>query len=424
MIASSQLSAQEITHNCGFDHWLGAIKTQQPERAAQIAADYNGWVRESSSQSERVQTVYHIPVVFHVVWNTESQNIPDSVIFSQIEVLNEDYRRLNTNADQTRAEFLPVAADVEIEFHLATIDPQGNPTNGIVRTETAQSGWQLDIFSQENTLDYVKFSDQGGSDAWDTQHYMNVWVCNIEPSLFGQIFGLAYPPNGTPNWPANSAEPSAAVSGVIVHYSTVGRNNPAADEDGVTDNNLGRTLVHETGHYFGLRHIWGDGFFNGCNADDGLADTPNCAAADNYQCNLNANTCTDAPVDFNDMIENYMDYSKESCQNMFTQEQKDMMRYVLENFRSGLIPGQIQVDEAAPLAEVTLFPNPAAETITLRNAPLGSLVSIVDLSGRTLRTVRISAPRQDLRLADLPAGYYLLNTTSGDVGRTLSFIKQ
>lgn len=380
------LFSQTQNEPCGFDIWMRHTHEHQPQRAASIADDYR-YTLDNFTSNQR-DGILQVPVVFHIVYNNADQNLPDSVIFSQLEVLNEDYRRLNANASETRDIFLPVAADAEIEFYLAQEDPNGNPTNGIVRHATARSGFTLDLFSQENTLDEVKFSVSDGSDAWDTERYLNIWVCNIEAGFLGQIFGLAYPPNGVPNWPDNSAEPTPEVSGVIVHYTTVGRNNSVADQDGVATNNTGRTCTHEIGHYFGLRHIWGDGFFNGCSVDDGLADTPNCASASGQNCNFNSNTCTDAPVDFPDMVENYMDYSIESCQNMFTQEQIDMMRFALTEFRPGLLQNPSSVANDRFSAQLQLFPNPAQNVINFQtlNGQIINSIELFDINGKLVMT--------------------------------------
>ena len=307
---------------------------------------------------------YYIPVVFHIVWNQESQNLPDYVIESQVDVLNEDYRRLNENALDTRDEFLEFAGDANIEFFLANVDPEGNPTNGIIRTYTDRDEFLMfeDILSNEITLDEVKFSISGGSDAWDTNKYLNIWVCNIGALDIlgldlGQVYGYAYPPinidealstieeTTVPDWPVDMLSDDQDVQGVVLHYTTVGRNNPAADEDGMNENNLGRTAVHEVGHYLGLRHIWGDAlaFFgdDGCSVDDGIWDTPNASDQAGYVCDFTKNTCLGDDFgsidDLPDMVENYMDYSPGACQNLFTNGQINIMRTVLEISRTGLI---------------------------------------------------------------------------------------
>jgi len=142
-------------------------------------------------------------------------------------VLNDDFRRLNSDADGT----WPQAADSEIEFCLATVDPNGNATDGIIRQSTTRNGF--------GTNDAVKFASSGGSNAWPAGQYMNMWVCNIG----GGILGYAQFPGG-----------SASTDGIVVDYRYFGTNGTAQ-----APFDLGRTATHEVGHYLNLRHIWGDG---------------------------------------------------------------------------------------------------------------------------------------------------------------------
>lgn len=426
----TNVKAQETTHSCGFEHWIKHLKTEQPDAARAMHDQYEAWI-EQSRQQFRDDEVYQIPVVFHIVHNTNEQNLADSVVHSQLEVLNEDYRRMNLNASETREEFLPVAADVGIEFVLADTDPQGNPTTGIVRTATDRDGFEMDLFATDNTLDDVKFAETGGSDAWNTENYLNIWVCNISAGFLGQIFGLAYPPATTPNWPEGASAPDENKEGVIIHYTTLGRNNPAHEADDVAENNLGRTLVHEVGHYFGLRHIWGDAIpflgEDGCEADDGFTDTPNCAEADNFQCDYSANTCTDSPTDFPNMIENYMDYSHDACMNMFTQEQADMMRFVLTELRPGLLDSTSVGVSTGELLDnqLAMFPNPAKGHVNI-SSPVGiDQLEVFDYAGRNLKTVRTSNQTQlEIPLNDLAPGSYVIRIHSGDEVAVRKLIRQ
>jgi hypothetical protein len=424
-------SAQEVQHSCGFDHWRKHVKQNNPDRFRAMNDRYAEWIEKSREKAAlRDDEVYQVPVVFHVVYNTPEQNLADSVILSQLEVLNEDYRRMNANASETREVFMPVAADVGIEFVLAEFDPQGNPTNGIVRVETDRSGFELDLFSADNTLDEVKSSATGGSDAWNTEEYINIWICNIEAGFLGQIFGMAYPPEGTPNWPEDATAPSPEVAGVLVHFTTVGRNNPHNALDGVDGNDQGRTMVHEMGHYFGLRHTWGDAlpfFGDGCAEDDGFADTPNCEAADNFQCNHNANTCVDEPTDFPDMVENYMDYSPDACMNLFTQEQADMMRFVLTELRPGLLTsGAVNVQETTISDHLLVFPNPVRDqlTVQLRNGIPIDRIQIYDQTGRVLgETEAINATQTEISMQHLAPGHYLVRIVAGGQSAVRSVVR-
>ena len=353
LIATSQI--------CGYDHII-----QKKISTNNLIDNYETVYDIALNRLSNNNLTYYIPVVFHIVYNTDNQNIPDSVIHSQIDVLNEDFRRLNENASNTRDEFLEFAGDPNIEFFLANLDPEGNPTNGIVHQYTDKVEFLMfeDFLSNEITLDEVKFSSSGGSDAWDTNKYLNIWVCNIG-SLdilgleLGQVFGYAYPPTdidqalielsetqNVPDWPTDMLTNEESVQGVVLHYTAVGRNNPAANDDGMIENNEGRAAVHEIGHYLGLRHIWGDALAlfgeDGCIVDDGISDTPNANDQAGYICDFNKNTCSgdvfgSSGEDLPDMVENYMDYSPDNCLNMFTNGQINVMRNILEISRTELI---------------------------------------------------------------------------------------
>lgn len=253
---------------------------------------------------EGQKAVTTIPVVVHVVYRTSTENISLAQINSQLQVLNDDFRRLNGDADGTWSQ----AADSEIEFCLATVDPNGNATDGVIRQSTTRNGF--------GTNDAVKSASSGGSNAWPAGQYMNMWVCNIG----GGILGYAQFPGGP-----------ASTDGVVVDYRYFGTTGTAT-----APFNLGRTGTHEVGHYLNLRHIWGD---TGCGGDDFVSDTP-LAGSPNYTgspCNFpGPNTCNTGAGDEPDMFQNYMDYSDDACMNLFTTGQKSRMQATLAGFRSGL----------------------------------------------------------------------------------------
>jgi hypothetical protein len=277
--------------------------------------------------------------------------------------------------------------------------------------------------------DNVKQSSAGGSDAWDTEAYLNIWVCNIQPIAIGgitlgQILGYAYPPAGLPNWPEGVAAPSPELDGVVIDYRAFGPNNPYPISIPGLDSNLqikGRTTVHEVGHYLGLRHIWGDGggIFGGnsCGEDDGIFDTPNTAGQSNFDCDTIRNTCIDANDDLPDMIENFMDYAAETCMNSFTVGQTDIMRGVLEGERCGLVGNCLQTSTKELIAnddDLRVFPNPANEllTIQLKNTDLQTCsFTLHDLFGRMLISGK-NTPGT-LSVSHLLPGLYLLCVENG-----------
>ena len=241
-----------------------------------------------------------LPVVVHVLYRNGTENISEAQIQSQIDVLNEDFRRTNPDADNTWSQ----AADSQIQFCMATVDPSGNTTTGITRKSTTRQDW--------GTTDDMKKSSQGGVDPWNTSEYLNMWIVPRMTSGGRTILGYAQFPGG-----------SAATDGVVMAYNYFGRvGNVSAPFDG------GRTTTHEVGHFLNLRHIWGDA---NC-GNDFVSDTPTHQTS-NGGCPVGKVSCGST-----DMVQNYMDYTDDSCMNLFTQGQADRMRAVLASggFRRSL----------------------------------------------------------------------------------------
>ena len=284
--ASMDVLQQQLQENPGMQQRMNAIERFTQEYIA----------RNPKHDSRMVIT---IPTVVHVVYRSSDQNISADQIQSQIDVLNEDFRRLNADASNTPSVFSGVAADVQIEFCLASVDPDGNSTDGITRTSTKKRSF--------GSNDDVKRSSRGGKDAWPASDYLNVWVANLGSSLLG----YAQFPGGP-----------AATDGVVCTYLGFGR---GSQYNLYTSFNLGRTMTHEVGHWLNLRHIWGDG---GCGVDDFVGDTPTAGGA-NYTglpCTFpGPNSCSDGGDDLPDMFQNYMDYSDDACMNLFTSGQSSRM---------------------------------------------------------------------------------------------------
>ncbi|RZU00636.1 zinc metalloprotease [Rivibacter subsaxonicus] len=272
--------------------------------------------------------VTRIPVVVHVVFKTAAQNIADSQVQSQIEVLTNDFRKRNADLNRIPAAFQPLSGDARVEFALATTDPAGNASNGITRTQT-----NVNAFSDD---DAVKHAASGGADAWPPGQYLNMWVCQ----LGGGLLGYAQFPGG-----------AADTDGVVVLHSAFGTNGTAA-----APFNLGRTATHEVGHWLNLRHIWGDDG-GGCNGDDFVTDTPNQADANTGKPAFPLISCHNGPN--GDMFMNYMDYTDDDSMFMFSAGQVERMQACLDGDRAGL---GTQVAGTSPFLDTAL----ATDVATLK----------------------------------------------------------
>ncbi|MEO1049503.1 MAG: choice-of-anchor J domain-containing protein [Bacteroidota bacterium] len=269
-------------------------------------------VRQRSNGTEGTESsIVQIPVVVHIIHNGEAigtgTNIPDAQVISQIEVLTEDFRRLNTDANQTPADFLPVAVDAEIEFVLAKRDPEGLPTNGIVRVQGTQSLWDMADNNRFKSLSY-----------WPAEDYLNIWVVDLRGGLLGYA---QFPVSSLEGLEQASA--NRLTDGAVVDYQHFGSNAKGTFPDLDSNFDRGRTTTHEVGHFFGLRHIWGDG---GCSLDDFVDDTP-LASGSTSGCPSHPQTSCGGTQ----MFQNYMDYTYDECMNLFTSGQKLRMRTVLDN---------------------------------------------------------------------------------------------
>jgi len=369
------------------------------EAAARWRAQHPGDIRSSTP-------VLTIPVVVHILYKTPTQNISNAQIYSQIAILNADYRRLNADTINTPAMFDSIAADINVEFCLATRDPQGNPTDGITRTST--TGGQLFGFFSPIFED-AKYDSTGGKDAWPADQYLNIWVCEMIPGLLG----YAQFPGGDP-----------ATDGVVISYQSFGDIGTVA-----APSTLGRTTVHEVGHWMGLFHIWGDD--QDCTGSDSIPDTPNATVASSSDCQVTRNSCSNedpywGTTDPNDMVQNYMDYSHDSCMNMFTEGQKTRMYSFLygDPVRFGLFNSQagcngVGINETASFDKFfSIYPNPSNGIVNVnyfgtQNANM--IIEVIDITGKVVDSYLTSAYNYTIDLSHLASGSYTMKIT-GDGG--------
>ncbi|MFM8347141.1 MAG: M43 family zinc metalloprotease, partial [Bacteroidota bacterium] len=253
-----------------------------------------------------------IPVVVHVIHNGETTgsgtNVSDAQILSQLDVINKDFNRLNNDASQTPADFTPLAGSLSVEFVLARRDPNGQQSTGIVRVNGGKAQWGINEENEFKSRSY-----------WPAEDYLNMWVLDLSGTDIGYS---SFPISNLPG--LEGIADNRLLDGVVVDYRAFGSKD-YGNFNLDPKFNTGRTATHEIGHFFGLRHIWGDG--NSCNATDYVADTPpqigettGCPAHPQIECSSQAK-----------MFQNYMDYTDDRCMNLFTVKQAERMMVVIAN---------------------------------------------------------------------------------------------
>ena len=292
------LSWEEYTQSHVFE--IQGLRCKMPERTERLATALRSpshCAYTSTNPLPRYDpgATYHIPVVVHVIKHSDGRgNVSAAQVQNQIDILNEDFRALaGSNGGN--------GTDGGIQFYLARVDPNGNPTNGI--TVSTNNSWYNDGGGYWNAL------------AWDTNRYLNIYT-NSASGALGYVPDL--PQGGIVG--SNSDR-------VVVLWSSFGLNSPIGPPF-----NKGRTTTHEVGHYFGLEHT----FTGGC------AGASNCNANGDLICDTNpeafpASGCpSSSTCGSSDPTDNYMDYSDDLCMQRFTPQQINRMRCTIENWRPNL----------------------------------------------------------------------------------------
>ena len=392
---------------CNTTDYMNAKMAADPAYARQFEMDEQTLQRAianlANNRSSSSNSIVTIPCVVHVVYRTVGQNISDAQVESQIDVLNEDFARLNADTNVTPAPVRAAASGSQFRFCLAQTDPNGNPTTGIERRQTT-----VNTFS---TNDLVKAYSTGGMDAWDTDVYFNIWVC----SLGGGILGYA-------EFPAAS---HTDTYGVVITYSAFGRVGLVA-----APYDQGRTCTHEVGHAFRLNHIWGDDG-GSCGGTDYVADTPN-QAGETYGCRTFPHTDACTPSGNGVMFMNYMDYSDDDCLNMFTTGQVTRMTTAMNTFYSSLLvstrcESANSIQDGPENFSFSVYPNPTNGVINLDmflTRPIGdqAVVRVVDALGKIVYTQVLNQPSgqvHSLDLSSLPNGIYLMNVGNAEFSKTV-----
>lgn len=341
-VSKEQINPANGLVRCASTEYEKFLQEKNPKRMTN--AQFEAWVTPlvnryaaMRTSSRTAATVITIPVVVHVIYNGQAigvaPNITDAQVQSQITVMNQDYgKMLGTPGYNTN----PVGANTLIQFVLAKQDPNGNPTNGIDRVSLCQPSWsdtEMDATVKPATI-------------WDPTQYMNMWSIQFsDPTLLG----YAQFPDSSGLLGLSATNGTASSDGVVANYSVFGS---IAFNDGTfllkPTYNRGRTMTHEVGHFFGLRHIWGDATCG----NDYCADTP-IHHTSNYGCPSPIPLSCDTPP-VNEMIDNYMDYTDDLCMDIFTQNQSDRIAVVMNNS-----PRRATLKTSIKGSPMTLFANDA-----------------------------------------------------------------
>ncbi len=347
-----------LHHEHDGEHCLADVLTNDWLQKAGIADEYqaqklyqNNLVKEMEGGD---RASYTIPVIFHVVYNTPAENISEEAINDLLDAVNEDFSAENADADDARGAFGFDASNADVEFCLAKQDEFGVPLDeyGIHRVETIEV-W----FDPDTETNKMKSSVGGdtGTEGWDRDRYLNIWICDITNGAGFGVAGYAYKPT-------IGALPPASIDGIVIDYDL-----------GVDPTN--RVLTHEIGHFLGLDHPWGGGA-GSCGTDDGLDDTPNTAGpAFDFGgvCSGFQETCPGTQTQY----ENFMDYS--NCTVMYTDDQVDLMTLILDNSRLELTESDV-CESPIPLAPIADF---EADITTVIE---GGSVNFTDISENTPTT--------------------------------------
>src|SRR4029453_15694747 len=271
---------------------MALLESYSPYRARQAELEQLTVARRELAAA--VPKRVTVDVVVNVVYQTDAQNVSSAQIKSQIDVLNRDYAATNPDKSKVPEVWKGLVSDSRLRFRLART----------TRRRTTRASFTTD--------DSVKRRASGGIAPYRPSTHLNLWVC----ALSGGVLGYAQFPGGP-----------AATDGGGIDYPRFGTQGSAQ-----APFNLGRTATHEVGHYFNLRHIWGD--TEDCSGSDLVADTPNAAGPNFGTPSFPTVTCSNGPN--GDMFMNYMDYVDDAAMFLFTAQQVVRMRTTLDSARPGL----------------------------------------------------------------------------------------
>lgn len=402
--------------NCATTENEQILRENNPKR--ETTEQFESWIAQKIQEEAQNRNpksgnaIYTIPVVVHIIHNGDAigqnENISDQRVFDQIRVLNEDFGGMIGTPGE---DLLGLGGDTGIRFCLASIDPNGAPTNGIDRYNGLNP-----VYNSRTEVENIK-----AQTSWDPTKYFNIWVVNWGGQL-GDLLGYAqFPQSSLPGIAGMGG--AADTDGVAISYRNFGY-----DIAGSAPYNKGRTTTHETGHYLGLRHIWGDKNNTCQGEDDYVADTP-VAAKENRGCNEDTDSCPQPGLD---MVQNYMDYTNDACMYLFTKGQASRMKTVLDNsinrktlYTSGVC-GTASSQEFQYLMGTNVYPNPAQDvlniSVTSENMP--DSYTIFNSLGQTITTVNnVTNAALTVNTSAYSNGIYFIKINKGAESKTIKFVK-
>lgn len=397
---------------------------------------------EQFANLKKTVTVYNIPVIFHILHGgvavnstsaTTGRNLNAAQIASQLTVLNQDFRKTNTNFSTTvtQSAFISAAADCEINFCMAKISPTGTllAEPGIDRISVSTKGWTALPY----TMNYIESTVKPGS-SWDPTKYLNIWILEFGGADVGTLGYAQFPtiPNGTASVSDMAGFGGAAnTDGVVFDYHYVGTNGTAT-----TPYNKGRTATHEIGHWLGLWHINGD---TNC-GNDYCADTPaqgsltgGCPSTTG---GTSASGCSASPNPPGKNYQNYMDYSDDRCMSMFTTNQKARMQAVMANctrrlsLNTSTVCSVTNIDENVSEINFEVYPNPTKGEFFVNVDLLNQqdfTVTVFNTLGQTVKEIKQNQSNSGsikIDLSDKSEGVYFVTVKSKSVSKTKRVILQ
>lgn len=418
LMAFGALSQNVGVLKCGSDNYyeqhlvnhpeVAAERNQQEEFIANFVANYSGDIEKYTS--------INIPVVFHVNDPTNPQKVTSAQVQSALAILNEDYTATNSDISSIRPEFTSLIADMDINFCLATIDPNGNPTTGITYHTNNYNGREPDGYGTA-----VK-----SVSSWPGNKYLNIWIVNYiedDGSLYNS--GWAYLPD---SWVASNN-----LDGIVYNHRYLGYTG-SSEVSGPSSwqAEMARVLTHEVGHYLDLHHT----FKNYCSSPgDYVDDTPYVYYHGSNNCDQLGIFCNSTTVV---MDQNYMDYTP--CPSMFSTGQKTRVIAALNSSLAGrnnlwtssnLIATGCQstatITEIANNDALKLYPNPVQNELNIElsmDAEEVTSFHIINTVGQEVMTVsRTFNNNTSIDISSLPDGIYLIQIENASSSLTHRFVK-